>query len=50
MGYSKFARGPKKQVFALITAARHWIIRSKKKRGGGRSLVNDIMLQMDEGI
>ena len=30
----------------MITAARHWIIQNKKKR----SLVNDIMLRMDEGI
>ena len=46
MGYSKFARGPKKKGFAVITAARHWNIRNKKKG----SLVNDIMLRMDEEI
>ena len=39
-------RGVKKKGFAVITVARHWIIRNKK-RG---SLVNDIMLRMDEGI
>ena len=46
MGYSKFARGPKKKGFAVITPARHWIIRNKKKG----SLVNAIMLRVDEGI
>ena len=39
-------QGVQKKGFAVITAARHWIIRNKKKG----SLVNDIMLRMDEGI
>ena len=39
-------RGIQKKGFAVITAARHWIIRNKKKG----SLVNDIMLRLDEGI
>ena len=39
-------RGVQKKGFAVITAVRHWIIRNKKKE----SLINDIMLRMDEGI
>ena len=39
-------RGVQKKEFTVITAARHWIIRNKKKG----SLINDIMLRMDEGI
>ena len=44
-GYSKFARGPKKKGFAVISAARLWINRNKKK-GGNHSLMT--MLRMDE--
>ena len=38
-------QGVQKKGFAVITAARHWIIRNKKKG----SLVSDITLRIDEG-